>query len=125
MQNGTPPSEAVDSKNNQPHIVVITNEDADEDKQYFIAVEQSLLIKSDYMVSVVFLLLAAHYCFNMDYHPKVKDLMTFIANRVARIPLPDRFKWSALVGVHVAGITRQYEADQETTPNNLDYSDSQ
>lgn len=41
VQNGTPPSEAPDSENNQPHIDAI---ERDEYYQYIIATEQSLML---------------------------------------------------------------------------------
>jgi len=53
--------------------------------------------------------LAAHYIFNMDYHNKVKDLMTFLGVKVAGIDVPEGFKWNALVGSHVNGISRTFE----------------
>ena len=47
-------------------------------------IEQSLTLKTDNLMSAVFLI-ATNYVFNMDYHTKAKDFLTFIASKVAGI----------------------------------------
>jgi len=59
-----------------PRIIVFTNNDDEDSLKYFIAVEQMLILKSESLPAAMFLLLAAHYIFNMVYHNKVKDLMS-------------------------------------------------
>ena len=58
IQHGTPPVEATDQANNQPHIVVFTDDDAVDDpmNQYFIAVEQTPLMQCSNASSAIFLL---------------------------------------------------------------------
>ena len=82
---GTPPSEAPEPSNNQPHIVLFCDE-SEEVKQYFVAVEQQLMMESVSLVSSVFLLLAAHYIFNLSYHPKSGDVWVFIQENVCQLP---------------------------------------
>jgi hypothetical protein len=92
--------------NNQPHVVVFS--DPDEDfSQYFVAIEQMLTMQAQNLVSANFFMLAAHYIFNMDYHPKLKDLMAFFQIKVAGLE-DDQYKWGAVVGTHVGGLCRQY-----------------
>ena len=69
-QRGTPPEEATEKNNNQPHIVWFT--DADEDEplhQYFISVEHNLMMECSNIVAAIFYCVAAHYIFNLSYHP--------------------------------------------------------
>ena len=119
-QVGTTPSEAVDPKNNQPHIVVVTD-DIGEDMQYLIAVEQNLTLKTDNLVSAVYLLIATHYVFNMDYHTKAKYFLTFIASKVAGISVSG-YKWGTIVATHVSGLCQLYEERKKTTMSYMDDS---
>ena len=54
--------------------------------QYFIAVEQELLLECKNFENAVFLLMAVHYVFNIEYHPKVKDVFFFLQKKVLDIP---------------------------------------
>lgn len=74
-QSGTQPLEAPDKENNQPHIVVIEQDDYD---QYFLAIEQTLMLKSRDIATALFLLLASHYVFNLSYHSKSADFLIFV-----------------------------------------------
>ena len=82
VQNDTPPSEAVEASNSQPHLVVVRHEEYD---QYFVVIEQQLCMESTDLSMALFLLLAAHYIFNLSYHSKITDLMKFLQEKVARI----------------------------------------
>lgn len=88
--------------------------DPEEDiNQYFIAIEQTLIMQTQNLVSAIFFVVAAHYIFNMNYHPKLKDLMTFLQVKMAGLK-DERHKWGAVVGTHVNGLSRQYALlDQE------------
>ena len=81
-QRGTPPKEAIDKNNNFPHIVRFVDSDDDIRTQYYIAVEQDLHMECKNMTSAIFLLLAMHYVFNIQYHPKIHDVLYFIQERV-------------------------------------------
>ena len=111
-QHGTPPVEATDQANNQPHIVVFTDDDVVDDpmNQYFIAVEQTLLMQCSNAISAIFFLLAAHYIFNMAYHPKTNDILTFLQHKVAKLPLQVDHKWGTVAGTHIAGLDCQYKS---------------
>ena len=71
IQCGTPPDEAVDKQNSQPHIVLFEGDDDDDDiqGQYFIWIELQLMMELSNLVTAIFNLLAAHYVLN---HPKAK-----------------------------------------------------
>lgn len=51
--------------------MVIQHDDYD---QYFIAVEQTLMMETTDVATVIFLMLGSHYIFNLNYHPKVNDI---------------------------------------------------
>ena len=59
LQQGTPPNEATEEENNQPYI----KDDDDEGvlNQYFIGIEQPLMMESSNVVSAVFLFIAYTY----------------------------------------------------------------
>ena len=42
--------------------------------QYFVSVEQQLMLECSTLIAVLFYYLAAHYIFNLSYHPKSKEL---------------------------------------------------
>ena len=74
--------------NSQPQLVII---EGDYD-QYFVAVEQQLLLESRELPTAVFLLLATHYIFNLSYHPKAEDLLHFIQEKMTVISSATRKK---------------------------------
>ena len=79
MQRGTPPEEAADSTNNQPHIVqFIDTSDANFSPQYFIVIEQAVFIECKTMTNAIFTLFAVHYVFNLEYNVRVKDFFRFV-----------------------------------------------
>ena len=85
LQRGTPPDEAVDHSNHQPHIVVFIDE-PDEFHQYFVALEGQLLLESANISTALYLCLGAHYIFNLKYHKKAIDVWQFIQEKIAGIP---------------------------------------
>ncbi len=114
MQRGTPPSEAIDKGNNQPHIVHFKSED-DEDslmQQYFICVEQQLMMESSNLVSALFLCLAAHYIFNIQYHPKAKDVWEFIQMNMAKVSSKGTKKRNVTSCTHFSGIIRMHSPEE-------------
>ena len=123
-QSGTPPSELADKDNNQPHIVVVQQDEYD---QYFLAIEQSLIMESRDVAGAVFFLLASHYVFNLSYHSKCADLLTFLQERVAKIPSFEasrkkRKEKSPVALSHVNGITRVYNRLKEAVSDvDMDY----
>lgn len=85
-QRGTPPQEAIDSCNNHPHIVKFIDVTSDVLPQYFVAIEQQLLIECKSLERAIFIMLAAHYVFNMEYHSMVKDVFYFLQEKVFDFP---------------------------------------
>lgn len=110
MQNGTPPSEAPDRENNQPHIVAI---ERDEYYQYMIAVEQSLILDCTEITTALFLLLATHYVFNLSYHMKADEFFTFIQEKIAKIAIDKEAKKRPVAATHVNEISSIYETLKE------------
>lgn len=53
---------------------------------HFIAIEQDLLFECRSFKSALFLLLASHYVFNIEYCPKVKDVLYSFQDKVLQIP---------------------------------------
>ena len=50
--------------------------------QFFIAIEQQLLLECKSLERAIFIMLAAHYVFNIEYNPKVKDVFLFLEEKV-------------------------------------------
>ena len=85
IQRGTPPSEAPDKQNNQPHVVPIHDLDEEESDvcgQYFIAIEQTLMLENSNIFAAIFYLIAAHYIFNVQYHAKALPILLFLQEKV-------------------------------------------
>ena len=113
MQRGTSPSEANDKTNNQPHIVIFSDDNEDVTKQYFIAVEQDLMMETSTSLAALFFLFAAHYVFNLSYHTKVKECMQFLQQKVFALPSPN-LRRSATTVAAIAGISRYYSEDGDS-----------
>lgn len=99
--------EAPDKTNNQPRIVLFQDEEDGNDllQQYFIAVEQHLVMESSNLVAVIFYLLSAHYIFNVQYHPKAKELLSFLQEKVLCLS-SSKYKRSPAIVSHISGISR-------------------
>lgn len=104
-QCSTTPSEAPDKANNHPHIICFQDEEEDLCGQYFIAVEQMLIMESSSLVTAFFFLFCAHYIFNVQYHPKASEVMTFVQEKVLALPTM-KYKRSPSVLSHISGIIR-------------------
>lgn len=82
------------------------------------------MLESRDVAASLFLLLASHYVFNLSYHSKCSDLMTFVQERIAKIPsygtssLKKRKEKSPVALSHVNGITRVYNQLKETVSSN-------
>ena len=86
--------------------------DHDEYMQYFIALEQSLIMECRDIVTALFLLLAAHYIFNLSYHAKVNELMRFLQEKVAGIQSDEAAKKikSPVATSHIQRISSVYDS---------------
>ena len=69
-QQGTPAQEAVDTSNNHPHIIKFADVTSDVLPQYFVAIEQQVLIECKNLERAIFIMLAVHYVFNMEYQSR-------------------------------------------------------
>ena len=84
MQRSTPTNEAIDQKNNQPHIVMLSDDD-DITPSFYIAVEQELVVECADLLKALFMLLAVHYVFDISYNERVKDFFLFLQEKVMNI----------------------------------------
>ena len=108
IQRGTPVVEACDKTNSQPHIVYFcdVNDDSDDlAAQFFIAIEQNLMLESSNIFAAVFYLVASHYVFNLSYHSKVNYVLLFLQEKVLDLPSTS-VKRTATSLTHFAGIER-------------------
>lgn len=107
--------------NSQPQLVIIEGEYGD---QYFVCIEEQLLLESRDLATAIFLVLASYYVFNLAYHPKTEDLFGFIQEKMAKIPSAGRKKSkSPVVQAHINGITRIYNSLKEA-PDSDNENDS-
>lgn len=86
LQQGTPTKEAIDSQNNHPHIVRFIDASGGISPTHFIAVEQQLLLECRNIESALYLLVATHFVFNIEYCPKVKDILYFFQEKIICFP---------------------------------------
>lgn len=75
----------IDKTNNFPHILRLFDADDDIDPQYFIAVEQQILLECKDISNALFHLVCTHYVFNMSYHVRAKDVLHFIEDKILHI----------------------------------------
>ena len=114
MQRGTPPNEATEKENNQPHIVLFKDDD-DEGvlNQCFISIEQQLMMESSNVVSAVFLCIAAHYIFNLSYHRKSGDVWLFIQEKILHLQSKAGLKPHPSTVSNFSGIQRVFDSIQD------------
>ena len=85
LHSGTPPEEATDSNNNQPHIVSIVDADNSVPVQYYIGIEQQIMFQCSSFCKALYFLFIVHHVFNLDYHPRVKDFYYFMQDQLFNI----------------------------------------
>ena len=83
MQRVTPAREAIDVHNNQLHIFCFLDAAGDIPPMHTITIEQELVLECRNFDSALFMILACHYVFNMEYHLRVKDVLYYFG-----VPLP-------------------------------------
>lgn len=80
------------------------------------------MLETTNLASALFLLLAAHYVFNLSYHTKAAEVLTFIQEKFAKIPtvvFDSKHKGkrpkdkSPVASSHIIGIVRCYESLKE------------
>ena len=105
---GTPHNEIIGSTN-QPMIVLMYDCEDSSRNDYFIMIEQELLLKTSHFDEAIFLLLAVHYVFDLEYDSSVYDTLLFLQEFVCK--LKGGKKRSA---VYSAITTRLYRATQKS-----------
>ena len=83
-QRDTPPEQASDPHNSQPHIVMLTDFESDDDNlsQYFVSIEQHLILETSSLEQAIFQMLASHYVFNVQYNVKGREAFFFLQEKV-------------------------------------------
>ena len=61
------------------------SEDLATNGEYFISIEQKLVMESPNLTTALFNLVASHYVFNLSYQPKANDMLTFLQEKVMGI----------------------------------------
>lgn len=98
--------------------MVLLSDEGDEDilaEQHFISIEQGLMMETSTIMAFVFFCLAAHYIFNLSYHPKSGDVWVFIQEKVLGIPSKAGLKRHPSAHTHFSGISRMYESLKRKT----------
>ena len=91
------------------------HDEDDEATQYFVALEDELMLEASNVVSALFLCLVAHYIFNLKYHKKAAEILCFLQEKVAQLPSSSKsVKRTPSVTSHVSGITRTYKESTST-----------
>ena len=68
------------------------------------------MLESSNVVAAIFHLLCAHYIFNLQYHPKGRELLTFLQEKVMHLS-STKYKRSPAVVSHIGGISRYANED--------------
>ena len=71
--------------------------------QFFISVEQTLMMESSNLVAAFFYLVCAHYIFNLQYHPKANEVMTFVQDKILALPTTKSKRAPSILS-HITGI---------------------
>ena len=79
-------------------------------QQYFISVEQQLIMESISLVSAIFLCVAAHYVFNLSYHRKTGDVWLFFQEKILGLQSKAGVKRHPSGSAHFSGISHTYES---------------
>lgn len=66
-------------------IVMMSDSDDCSRNEYFIMIEQDLLLKTSHFDEAVFLILAVHYVFDLEYDLRVNDVLTFLQEYVCKL----------------------------------------
>ena len=74
----------------------------DVNTQYFLAIEQELLIECKCMSNAIFTMLAVHFVFNIEYNHQVKDVLYFLQDKVLGFPDPGFKKSSVYMSISSA-----------------------
>lgn len=85
LQRGTSIQELINKDTNQPHLLRLVGEDLP--SQYFIAIEQVPHVEVCDLVRGIFVLLALHYVFDMEYNPRLTDLYLFFEEKILCLPI--------------------------------------
>ena len=76
--------------------------------QYFISIEQ-LMLECSTLIAALFYCMAAHYIFNLSYHPKSKEFRTFSQQKTFNLSL-NELRLSPSAASHFTGISRLFES---------------
>ena len=89
--------------NNYPHMISISDPDGDLPNQIFVAVERRIVQQCKDLVTGMYVMLSNHFIFNLEYNPKVKDVLLFLQEKLLQHN-GAQFKKSAMYSSVVSGI---------------------
>ena len=81
--------------------------------QYFIAVEQELMLESSNLPTAIFLCLTAHFIFNLNYHRKTCEFWFFIQEKVAGVQSKAAMRHNPSATAHCTGIRCVFDSLKE------------
>ena len=84
LQRGTPSTE-INPPHNHPIIVVMKDIDDSSLDRFYIMVENVTMNDTADFTQALFMLLAVHYIFNLEYNSRVKEPLYFLQEFVARV----------------------------------------
>ena len=102
------------------------NEEIDSDlpQQYFVSVEQQLILESSSLESAVFLCVASHYILNLEYHPKAKDVWLFMQEKILKLKTKSRKGGKPYQSPsHFSGISRVFVNSTSEDEGELEIAD--
>ena len=100
----------MEKANNQPHIVAFRDEDEDNImQQYFICVEQELMLESSNVLASIFFCVIAHYIFNLTYHRKTGEVWSFVQEKILALPSKTGVRRNPSSSSHFSGIQRYFD----------------
>ena len=77
-------------------------------QQYFISVEQKLILECKSITAAIYYCIAAHYIYNLSFHPKSGDVWVFLQNKVFDLPCKGNSKKLPSRESHFSGIDRHF-----------------
>lgn len=85
-------------------------------QQFFISVEQNLMMECSNIAAAIFFCVVAHYIFNLSYHRKAGDVWLFVQEKVLGLPSKAGIRRNPSTISHFSGIARRYDSISSVEP---------
>ena len=82
LQRATPISECILSDYNAPYIVRFVDADAEISAMYWIIVEHTPIVECNNISTAIFTAFAFYYIIDINFPPKVQDLLLFVQEKI-------------------------------------------